>query len=560
MRTAEENQELANLLFPNHNTSVEDLFERYPKRNIEKGEMILRFAPSPTGFLHIGSVYTGMICTKLSKQSGGLAILRIEDTDKKREVEDGVTMIVNGLKGFGISFDEGPSDDKNQKGEYGPYIQSQRLDIYKTFAKEIVKKGNAYPCFISEEELISIRKEQKSLGVRTGYYGKWAKWRDASLEEIKKELDKGTPYVIRLYSTGSIDNTFEMIDLIKGKVTLRENDMDAVLLKSDGFPTYHFAHPIDDTLMGITLVTRGDEWFPSVPLHFEIFQKLGLEQIPYAHFSPLMKVDHEGKSKRKLSKRKDPEADVSFYINHGYPKEAVIEYLLNLANSNFSDWRIQNPDKSHNEFVLKIEKFNKAGSLFDIVKLSDMCKDYISTLSAQQVYENCLEWAKLHDSKIEKLLLENKEYCISIFNIERSGAKIRKDIVKFEDCKEQLALFFDELFIGEYEDILEMVSKEIQKEILSEYKKIYSTKDNEVEWFEKVKELSKKLGFSTDRKEYEANKEKFKGTVGDVAMVLRVAITGRTKSPNLYQVMLVLGEEKVMQRLDKYISYISKMV
>ena len=554
MRTVEQNQELANLLFPNHHTSVEELFERYPKRDVKQGEMILRFAPSPTGFLHIGSVYTGMVCTKLAKQSGGVAILRIEDTDKKREVENGISMIVNGLNGFGISFDEGPIDEKNQRGEYGPYMQSQRLDIYKTFSKDIVQKGNAYPCFISEEELELIRKEQESLGVRTGYYGKWAKWRDASIEEIKEELGKGTPYVIRLFSTGDINNTFEMNDLIKGRVTLRENDMDVVLLKSDGFPTYHFAHPIDDTLMGITLVTRADEWFPSVPLHFEIFQKLGLKQIPYAHFSPLMKVDNEGKSKRKLSKRKDPEADVSFYIDHGYPKEAVIEYLLNLANSNFSDWRIQNPEKTYNDFTLKIEKFNKAGALFDIVKLSDICKDYISKLSAQQVYESCLEWAKLHNRQVEKLLLENKEYCIKIFNIERSGAKIRKDIVKFEDCKEQLSLFFDELFPDNYEDIQERISKDIQREIIKEYKKIYLTESSEVEWFEKVKDLSKRLGFSIDRKEYEASKEKFKGTVGDVAMVLRVAITGKTKSPDLFQVMSVLGEEKVMDRLDRYIS------
>ncbi len=553
MRTVEQNKELANLLFPNVKESVEDVFNKYQKRNLKENQMVVRFAPSPTGFLHIGSVYTGMVCTKLAKQTGGVSILRIEDTDKKREIENGISMIVNGLKGFGISFDEGPSDDSTQKGNYGPYIQSQRLDIYKVFAKDIVSNGNAYPCFISEEELEETRKKQQEEGVRTGYYGKWAKWREANMDEIKKELEKGTPFAIRLYSTGNIENSFEMKDLIKGGVTLRENDMDSVLLKSDGFPTYHFAHPIDDTLMGITLVTRADEWFASVPLHFEIFKKLGLKQIPYAHFSPLMKIDNEGKSKRKLSKRKDPEADVAFYIEHGYPNEAILEYLLTLANSNFYDWKIQNQSKSDDEFELKIEKFNKAGALFDIVKLNDMCKDYISTLSAQDVYSKSLEWAQKYDLELTRLLEENREYCIKIFDIERTGQKIRKDIVKFEDAKEQLKLFFDELFEDEYENIEERVSRVIQKEILTEYKKVFSVEESDAEWFEKVKQIAEKFGFCADRKKYEENREKFKGTVGDVAMVLRVAITGKTKSPDLYQVMKVLGKEKVMQRLERYI-------
>lgn len=555
MRTKDENIQLADLLFPDVTESVEDIFKKYPKRELKDGAEVLRFAPSPTGFLHIGSVYSGLVCTKISEQTEGVAVLRIEDTDKKREVKEGVRLIVEGLKGFGIEFDEGPDINGDHIGKYAPYMQSKRLDIYKVFAKDMVAKGHAYPCFTTEEQLVEVREQQEKEGARTGYYGSWAKWRDVSLEEIKTALDKGSPFVIRLYSTGDIDNTFEMTDGIKGRVTLRENDMDAVLLKSDGFPTYHFAHPIDDTLMGVTMVTRGDEWFSSVPLHYELFAKLGFNQIPYTHISPLMKMDNDGKSKRKLSKRKDPEADVQYYIDHGYPKEGILEYLLTLANSNFYDWKLQNPEKSFKEFNLKIEKFNKAGALFDIVKLEDLCKEYIASLSAQEVYTRSLDWARRYDEKTAKLLESNKEYCIKIFDIERSGDKIRKDIVKFEDSKAQLDLFFDKSFDeGGYEDISNRLDRSIQKEIVEKYLAQYESTNSSTEWFEKVKEVGDSLGFTSERKEYEANKDKYKGTVGDVAMVLRVAITGKTKSPDLYQVMSVLGEQKARQRLEKYAS------
>ncbi|HOF79302.1 MAG TPA: glutamate--tRNA ligase family protein, partial [Candidatus Dojkabacteria bacterium] len=392
MRTTEDNVILSQLLFPDVVETPQSMFGKYPKRELPDGAMVLRFAPSPTGFLHIGTVYMGMINTIIAKQTKGVSILRIEDTDKNREVENGVMTIVEGLRNFGIDFDEGMIGDNQSKGKYGPYIQSKRLDIYKVFAKDLVSKGYAYPCFMTERELENIRKEQEEKKLRTGCYGKWAIWRDRSLEDVKAMLEKDEKFVIRLYSTGDIEKSFNMMDLIKGYVTLRENDMDAVLLKSDGFPTYHFAHPIDDILMGITLVTRGDEWFSSVPLHVELFQKLGFKQIPYAHFSPLMKT--ENGSKRKLSKRKDPEADVQYYISKGYPKEGVKEYLLNIANSNFYDWKIQHPGKSPEEFALRLDKFNKAGSLFDIVKLDDMCKNYIASLSAEQVYDQALTWVQ----------------------------------------------------------------------------------------------------------------------------------------------------------------------
>jgi len=535
MRTPEENKKLADMLFPDVKESPEDVFKKYPKRNTEG--MVLRFAPSPTGFIHTGNIYTGFVSTKLAKQSGGISILRIEDTDKSREVENGVTQIVLALKGFGIEFDEGMEDEDSWKGEYGPYIQSKRIDIYHIFAKDLVSKGYAYPCFLTEEELEEIRHKQEELKERTGCYGRWAKYRDASIEEIEKLLNEGKKFVIRLYSTGDIENSFNMKDLVKGSVTLRENDMDAILLKSDGYPTYHFAHPIDDTLMGVTHVTRTDEWFSSVPLHVELFQKLGLNQIPYAHLSPLMKLDN-GK-KRKLSKRKDPEFAVSFYLENGYPKKALLEYLLNIANSNFYDWRIQNPEKDIEEFELKTEKFNKAGALFDVVKLEDISKDYISTLTAQQVYDMALEWSDSYDRDVYKLLSKNRDYCIKIFNIERTGEKIRKDIAKFSDIKDQLVIFFDELLNEvNLENIEDRVEKEKQKDILIKYLEIFDISDSQEVWFEKIKNLASELGFEK---------------VGDVAMVLRVAITHRTRTPDLYQVMQVLGEQVVRERIQKYV-------
>lgn len=535
MRTHDENVELADLLFPEITDTVDDVFSKYPKRNLPTESMVLRFAPSPTGFMHIGNVYTGLICTRLAKQSNGIAILRIEDTDKEREVEKGVSMIVNGLRGFGVVFDEGMVDEEVGVGAYGPYIQSQRLEIYKVFAKQMVSKGLAYPCFLTPDDLENIREEQEKLSLRTGCYGKWAKWRDASLGEIKERLGKKEKFVIRLYSTGNIENSFAMKDLVKGGVTLRENDMDAVLIKSDGFPTYHFAHPIDDTLMGITHVIRGDEWFSSVPLHYELFEKLGFKQLPYGHVSPLMKSE-EGK-KRKLSKRKDPEAAVSYYVERGYPKEGVLEYLLNIANSNFYDWRVQNKERSLDEFRLRIEKFNNAGALFDITKLNDICKEYIATLSAEEVYERVLEWALSFDTDTAKVLKENKDYCIKIFNIEREGSKVRKDMVKYQDAKDLLSIFFDSTFAeSEVEDISDRVNKNLQKEIVEEYTKIFDIADNLDMWFGKIKNLAEKLECKP----------------GDVAMVLRVAITHRTKTPDLYQIVQVMGNNIVEERLEAY--------
>lgn len=550
MRTEEENRKLSDMLFSDTEMSPEDIFNLYPKRNLKEGAMVLRFAPSPTGFLHIGGVLSGLISSWMSKQSKGISILRIEDTDKTREIENGVRIIVEGLSEFGIHFDEGVSSDGADIGMYGPYMQSKRLNIYRVFAKEMVKRGFAYPCFLTKEDLEKIRLKQVELGVRTGCYGDWAKWKNADFDEVKERLENGDKYVIRLASSGRFENTFEFVDLIKGKSTLHENDMDAVLLKSDGYPTYHFAHPIDDTLMGITHVIRGDEWFSSVPLHVELFEKLGFTQIPYAHIPTLMKIDNGGK--RKLSKRKDPEADVEYYASHGYPPEGITEYLLNLANSNFYDWRKQNPKADLDEFKISFEKFNKAGALFDIDKLNDVCKEYIASLSGEDLYERVLNWSKKYNSQMYELLLNNKEYNIKVLNIERTGKKIRKDFVKYEDVYEQIKMFNGE--IEEYEDITDRIEKEEQVRILREYLGNYKQDENAEVWFENLKAISKKLGYCADRNEFENNARKYKGMVSDVAMVVRVAVTGKTKSPDLYQVMNVLGESEVKSRIERYIS------
>lgn len=546
MRTEEENREIAQLLFPEVGESVEDIFKRYPKRKLKDSQLVVRFAPSPTGFLHVGSVYTSLINRKLADQTDGICILRIEDTDKKREIEGGIDLIINGLERFGIKFDESV-----KKGEYGPYIQSERKEIYKVFAKDMIARGCAYPCFASEEELEEIRKKQSESGVRTGYYGKWALWRDAKVEDVKRALNEGKRFVVRLYSTGNFNNKFTFNDLIKGNCTFSENDMDIVLLKSDGLPTYHFAHPIDDTLMGINLVIRTYEWFPSVPLHLEIFDKLGFKRINYAHPAPLMKMD--GGNKRKLSKRKDPEADASFFLYQGYPQVGILEYFLSIMNSNFEDWRIQNPSLPYTDFELKLEKFNKAGALFDMVKLTDVCKEYISRLSAEQVYNFVLEWAKEFDMDIYNRMINNKGYCISIFNIEREGDKKRKDMSKWSDVKEQFKIFFDDMFNDMKKDVLDM-DRGLQINILKEFLATYYYGDSSTEWFDKIKRIAQDNGFAIDYKEYEKEPSKYKGKVGDVAGVIRVAVTGRKQSPDLYQVMQVMGDSRVRDRIEKYIN------
>ncbi len=542
MRTESENIEISEMLFPNVKEKVEDILNKYPKRNIKEGEVVGRFAPSPTGYLHIGGVFASYIPKKLVKQYGGSFILRIEDTDKKREIKEAFKPILEGLEYFDISVDEGVVSEDEQNGEYGPYIQSERRDIYAVFAKDLVAKGKAYPCFASEEELEEIRGKQKELGVPIGYYGDWAKWKNVSFDDIKEALESGKKFVIRLNSNGDGSQRFQYTDLIKGKKDLVKNFMDSVLLKSDGLPTYHFAHPIDDTLMDITVVTRGEEWFASVPLHFEIFEALGFDVKPYAHISPLMKID-EG-NRRKLSKRKDPEADVRYYMSKGYPGEGVMEYITNIANSNFYDWRISNPDASYLDFEFKLEKMNKSGALFDIVKMEGVCRDFVASLSAQEVYERSLNWAEIYDEDIFKILSENKEKCIEIFNIEREGEKVRKDIAKWEDIREQLDIFFlyDQMDMPD-------ISNPDKDEIVKKFLDTYDEGDSVDRWFEKIKDIGNDLGYTSDYRAFNEDPSKYKGKVGDVAMILRVLTCKKERTPDLYQIMKVLGKEELKRRL-----------
>jgi len=549
MLTDIERKELSELLFPNIKDS-EEYIKQYPKRNIKEGTEVTRFAPSPTGFVHMGGIYTSMISKRIAQQSNGIFILRIEDTDKSREIENGVEQIVDSLSKYNLNADEGVLPNGKVQGNYGPYMQSKRLDIYKSFAKKLILEGKAYPCFMSPEELEALRKKQEKLGQRIGYYGKYAKWRDTTLDNIKIELEKGNSFVIRLRSEGDFKKRFTFKDLIKGSLTFPENDFDSVLLKSDGYPVYHFAHPVDDILMDITTVIRGDEWISSVPLHKELFETFGWNMPKYAHVSPLMKVDENTGNKRKLSKRKDPEANASYYIEKGYPIKGIMEYLLNIANSNYYDWRIQNPNTPTDEFVLKLEKVNKSGALFDFVKFENVCKDILSKMTAKEIYDLALEWSKEFNNDIFERLSKNKDFCISIFNIERNDGKIRKDISKMEDIGEQLEIFFKDIFDDlEYSEL-----EEGYKDILKKYLEVFDINDTSEEWFKKIKGVAEEFNYAVDRKEYESNPEKYKGRVGDIAMMLRVAVTKKNRTPDLYQIMQVLGDKIVRERIEEYIN------
>lgn len=548
MLKPEEYKEISELLFPNVSEVPEDIYAKYPKRDLKEDQFVTRFAPSPTGFLHMGGIFASLIPFKIAKQSNGVFILRIEDTDKGREVENGIKFIFEGLSELGIVPDEGAFSKDKQVGEYGPYIQSERLGIYHVFAKQLILEGRAYPCFATAEELEDTRNKQKELGVKTGYYGEWAKWRDASMEDIKEELEKGSKFVIRIRSNGGGEEEFVYTDLIKGKKSLKKNSIDAVLIKSDGFPVYHFAHPIDDTLMDMTYVIRAEEWFASVPLHFEIFEALGMKVLPYAHIPTVMKLD-DGK-KRKLSKRKDPEADVRFYNEQGYPKEGVLEYLINIINSNYQDWKRANPSVSYDDFKVSLEKVNRSGALFDLKKLEDFCKDFVASLSAEEVYEKVLDWSSKYDKEVYGRLKENRELAIKIFNIERRGEKIRKDIAKWSDVKGQLNIFFDDLFNTLEVPVLpENISEEDVEKIVELFLKSYDPSDDGSVWFDKIKEIGTVLGFTFDYKAFKEDPSQFKGKVGDIAMVLRLKVARKAQTPDISQVMQVLGKEKVEERL-----------
>lgn len=535
---------LAGLLFPDVTATPEDMEEKFPKRELPEGAVVSRMAPSPTGFVHLGNLVQGLTSERLTHQSGGVLFLRVEDTDAKREVPGAVEILINSLKHYNIVFDEGATIE-GDNGIYGPYRQRQRKDIYHVFAKKLVSEGKAYPCFCTEEELAAIHEAQEAEKANFGYYGKWAKYRDASIETIEENLKKGMPWVLRFHSEGSIENKIKFTDLIKGNLELTENDIDHVLLKSDGIPTYHFAHAVDDHLMHTTHVVRGDEWLPTLPFHLQLFFALGWKPPKYLHIGPLMKMD--GESKRKLSKRKDPELALTFYQEIGYPVEAVYEYILTVLNSNYEDWRRANPFASTDEFKFSYKKMNPAGSLFDEDKLRDVSKDVVSKMTAERVYELALEWAKLYDADFAEKLSANPEFTKAILAIGRGGKKPRKDFAVWSELKAYMAFFYDDYFVREaaYPEF----DKADIEGVIRDYVDIYDVNDDQNVWFEKIKALAEKYGFCPDTKQYKANPDAYKGHVGDVSMILRVAVTGRQNSPDMYEVMRILGKEKVTARL-----------
>ena len=544
-------KKLAELLFSDITKTPDDYEAMYPRRDLKDGAKVTRFAPSPTGFLHIGGLFAAFVSHLAAKRSGGVFFLRIEDTDKKREVENGVTGIVSGLRNFGIEIDEGMLTETDSIGNYGPYTQSMRKEIYQTYAKSLVERGLAYPCFCSAEELDEIRKTQEANKQNPGYYGEFAKCRDLSFEEIEEKIKEGAPYVLRLKSPGDENKRISFNDAIKGEIEMPENVQDIVILKTDGIPTYHFAHAVDDHLMGTTDVIRGDEWISSAPIHLQLFEILGFKAPQYAHIAPIMKEDEETGGKRKLSKRKDPEAAVTFYHESGYPKEAVLEYLLTIANSNFEEWRIANPDTDWREFDFSLSNMSKAGALFDLLKLNDISKNYICKLSKEVVLDETLLWAKDANSDFAKLLEDNKDYALKIFGIERGNEKPRKDIAKWEDTVDYSAYFFNKPEAFEW---AENISKEDTIEILETYKTVYDKDETAEEWFPKVRDMAESLGYAKAPKMYKKDPDSFKGHVGDVATAIRVAVTGRRNSPDLYEIIGTLGYDEFLERIDSAIN------
>ena len=545
-------KDLADMIFPEAK-DISYYEEKYPRRNLKEGAIVTRFAPSPTGFVHIGGLYQSLIAKKLANQTEGVFFLRIEDTDQKREVENGVVNIINSLKDFGLEPDEGMISETEEKGNYGPYKQSERKEIYQAYAKYMISQGKAYPCFCTPEEGEELRKKQEEAKVRPGYYGVWAKCRHLTIEEMAEKIKNGESYIIRFKSPGREDRKIKHKDVIKGNVEFPENDQDIVIIKADGLPTYHFAHAVDDHLMGTTLVIRGDEWLSSVPLHLQLFYELGFKAPKYAHIAPIMKNDNG--NKRKLSKRKDEEAAVSYYEEQGIPEEAVKEYLLNIANSTFENWRRANPDKDISEFQLQINKMSVSGALFDMVKLLDVGKTVISKFTAEKVYEEALKWAKRHDSELEKVL-EDKEYSLKVFGIERGNKKPRKDIAKWSDVKDNIEYMYDELFYSKKQDYPYQVinNKEEIEKILNLYiEKYYDENDDKQMWFDKIKELSGELGYAKEVKEFKENPGKYTAHVGDVSTVLRVALTSRTNTPDMYEIMKILGKKRIEERFKKAI-------
>ena len=536
---------LAELLFPDVTQTPDSLEEKYPLRQLPEGAIVTRMAPSPTGFVHLGNLVMGLTAERMAHQSGGVLFLRVEDTDAKREVPGAVEVLIDTLKHYGIQFDEGATID-GDSGNYGPYRQRQRAAIYHVYAKKLVAEGMAYPCFCTEEELSAMRQQQEANKETTGYYGKYAMWRDRSLEDIQAQLAAGNPWVLRFRSTGSTENQYKFDDLVKGKLTITENDVDHVLLKSDGIPTYHFAHAVDDHLMRTTHVIRGDEWLPTLPFHIQLFKALGFKLPKYVHIGPLMKMD--GASKRKLSKRKDPELALTFYKAEGFPVEAVYEYIMTVLNSNFEDWRRANPTAPVDDFNFNPKKLNPAGSLFDYAKLTDVSKNEIAKMDAEKVYTLLTEWAKEFDTDFAEKLSADPAYAKAILSIGRGGKKPRKDIATWKEAKPYMGFFYDAYWEAPVFD--EKFNRETIVTALQKFLDRFDIQDDSAVWFDKVKEITTELGFTTDMKAYKADPTAFPGTVADVSTFIRQAVTGKTNSPDLYTVIQILGYARTIKRIN----------
>ncbi len=539
---------LADALIPD--TDVKPLAyyeEKYPERNLPQGAHVTRLAPSPTGFMHLGNLYVALANERIAHQSGGVFYLRIEDTDEKRKVEGAVEVIHKSLRYFGVKFDEGA----DLCGEYGPYYQRQRAEIYHAYAKELIKKGMAYPCFCTEGELETIREYQTENKLLPGYYGEFAKCRNLSEEEIYANLQAGKPYVIRLKSQGNVEEKHTFHDQVKGDITVTENNQDVVILKSDGIPTYHFAHAIDDHFMRTTLVIRGEEWLSSLPIHIELFKALGFKLPKYGHNCSIQKID--GETRRKLSKRKDPEASLTFYREQGYHPEAVRTYMMTLLNSNFEEWLLKCPGKPLDEFKYSIGKMGKSGALFDILKLNDISKTYMSTLEVEETYQFLKEWTEEFGTETQKGYFADKEYLCKVLTLCMGvgGKKRRKDFVCAKQAVEMIAYFFEDTFAPVYEYRFD---KAVVKAVLEGFKKAYDGQDDSSVWFDKVKAVAAENGFAADMKAYKANPEGYPGNVSDVAEMLRVATTGLTNTPDLWTIMQILGEAGTLARLERAIA------
>ena len=548
----EERLELAEILFPNITKTKEYYEEKYPERDLEDGAMVTRFGPSPTGFVHIGSLLGSFIDSVFAKQSNGVFYLRIEDTDQKRSVENGTDGIFNDLNAFQIKPDEGP----NIGGDYGPYIQSMRTEIYQTYVKDLIIKGLAYPCFMSEDEQNQIKEEQALIKTKIGIYGVYAVDRDLSLDEVKEKLANNEEYVIRLKSPGNSENQIEVMDCIKGKLKFPEHDMDTVLLKKDGTPTYHFAHAIDDHLMHTTHVIRGEEWVSSLPLHIQLFNILGFTPPKYAHHATVNKKDNG--NVRKLSKRKDPESKVSYYDELGIPIEAVKLYLATIMNTNFEEWYNQNSEKSLYDFEFSFNKMPTSGTLFDLDKLNNISKTYFSRKSGEEVYNETLSWAKKHDSYYYTLLNDNKSDMIKYLSIEKDGPRPRKDISKYSDVKEEFSYAIDSIFEQEAYSKYDG-EKVYDTELISKYiLECLNLDCTNEEWFNGVKEFAINNGYAASPKDYKKDPDSYKGHVGYVCEAIRVVLTGRTKSPDLFSIMKILGKDRIINRIELYKRMISK--